>query len=333
MGPFSQLQAGEYLLKYRGSEGNFALHMDGASSEGRELSAFVLGHRPTNNDGPSHVKNLLLDISWAMDKTAATRAQDFRTICTQIGALCKKAGMMETELIGNLQPSATMTDRANAERCASRLITGSDQVNPTCGEHGAAVNPCASCIKAMDKVVQRWMGKTAAETEMDEHKVKALHMAVGWNSSPCGALIYATCKYGAPFSDKGYAVGQEARAYNEYLARLNHDDRESILLLGHMEDLLSIKGSRSYVGLLNAPIVDRILTDGPGSFYRFLKENEEIAPTSSSGRIRKQIIAGAESRQRFVHVFVQRQSSATSSCGLFYERSSIVFQMVLILTS
>lgn len=91
------------------------------------------------------------------------------------------------------------------------------------------------------------MGKTDADAKLDEHKVRALHMAVGWNSSPSGALIYCTCKYGASFSDKGYAVGKEARAYNEYLAHLNADDRESILLLGHMEDLLSIKGSRSYV--------------------------------------------------------------------------------------
>jgi hypothetical protein len=54
-----------------------------------------------------------------------------------------------------------------------------------------------------------------------------------------------------------------------------------------MEDLLSIKGSRSYVTMLNAPIVDRIMQDGPGSFYRFLKENEELA-NPGGGRIRKQ---------------------------------------------
>lgn len=145
-----------------------------------------------------------------------------------------------------------------------------------------------------DKVVRCWMVKTDDDAKIDEHRKAALNMAVGWNSSPSGALIYATCKYGAPYSDKGYAVGQEARGYNEYLAELSPDDRESILLLGHMEDLLSIKGSRSYVALLNAPIVDRMLVDGPGSFYRFLKEQEELA-RPGGGRIRKQILVGAES--------------------------------------
>lgn len=298
MGPFSQLQAGEYIIKNGGTRGNFALHMDGASSEGRELSAFVLGHRPVApGDGVSRINNLLLDVTWAMDKTAATRARDFRSVCSQIADVCRKAGMDAADEIEELQPSATMTDRANAERCASRLLMGSDSVNPTCGEHGAVVNPCNACTKAMDRVARGWMGKTDADAKLDEHKVRALHMAVGWNSSPSGALIYCVCKYGASFSDKGYAVGKEARAYNEYLANLNADDRESILLLGHMEDLLSIKGSRSYVGMLNAPVVDRILTDGPGSFYAFLKENELISQSSGGGKIRKQILAGAESNE------------------------------------
>ena len=202
--------------------------------------------------------------------------------------------MKLTNLIQDLQPSATMTDRANAERCASRILAGANSVNPTCGEHGAIVNPTGACAAAMDKVVLSWMGKTEADAMLDAHKVRALHMAVGWNNSPSGALIYCVCKYGASHSDKGYAVGQQARAYNEYLANLEPDDRESILLLGHMEDLLSIKGSRSYVSLLNAPIVDRILVDGPGSFYRFLKEQEELA-RPGGGRIRRQIVAGAES--------------------------------------
>ena len=62
-----------------------------------------------------------------------------------------------------------------------------------------------------------------------------------------------------------------------------------------MEDLLSIKGSRTYVTSINAPIVDRILQDVPGSFYSFLRETEEISAGKDGGKIRKQIIAGAES--------------------------------------
>ena len=295
MGPFAQLEVGEVIIKAGGSAGSFGLHMDGASSEGRELNAFVLGHRADVRDGePSRIRNLLFDIRWAMDKTSATRAADFRHICSSVAKLCAAADMKDTHLIAELQPSATMTDRANAELKASQLITQSKDPNPTCGEHGGLVNPLSAASGAMDAVVCGWMGKTDADAKLEEHKVRALHMAVGWNKSPSGALIYCTCKYAAPFSDKGYSVGQEARGYNEYLASLSPDDRESILLLGHMEDLLSIKGSRAYVGPLNAPVVDRILTDGPGSFYRFCKEQEELA-RPGGGKIRKQIIAGAES--------------------------------------
>eukprot|EP00966_Prymnesium_polylepis_P111651 2583073-Prymnesium_polylepis.1 len=223
-----------------------------------------------------------------------------------------------------------MNDRANAEKAAARMLTGSNAVNPTCGEHGAIVTPMAAATKAMDQVVRGWMGKTDSDSALDEHKVRAtpslrdaspfrlplipfvpephrlthalsphvraLHMAVGWNKSPAGALIYCTSKYVACFSDKGYAVGQEYRGFNEYTASLNADDLESILLLGHSEDLLSIKGSRCYVAALNAPVVDRILQDGPGSFYRFSKEQEQLA-RPGGGWIRGQIIAGAESEE------------------------------------
>jgi hypothetical protein len=295
MGPLSQLQVGEAIIAAGGSDGNFAVHSDAASSEGRELSGYVLGYRPPVREGePSRIQNLLFDIRWAMDKTAATRAKDFRAICHDVAALCKKAEMAETEKIATLKPTAAMNDRANAELCAARLMTESDHVNPTCGEHGAAVNPMSACTKAMDGVVRGWMGKSEASLALEAHKVRALHMAVGWNTSPSGALIYCVSKYAATHSDKGYAVGQDARGFNEHLALLNGDDRQSILALGHMEDLLSIKGSRSYVSMLNAPIVDRILHDFPGSFYQFLKEQEELAKPGG-GRIRTQIIAGAES--------------------------------------
>lgn len=91
MGPLSQLQVGEYIIEHGGTQGNFALHMDGASSEGRELSAFVLGHRPVvADDEASRINNLLFDIKWAMDKTSATRAKDFRSICKSVAELCNK---------------------------------------------------------------------------------------------------------------------------------------------------------------------------------------------------------------------------------------------------
>jgi len=41
----SQLQVGEYIIKKGGSAGLFAIHSDGATSDGTKMSAFVLGQR------------------------------------------------------------------------------------------------------------------------------------------------------------------------------------------------------------------------------------------------------------------------------------------------
>jgi hypothetical protein len=103
MGVFSQLQVGEYIISNGGTAGNFAVHSDGASSDGTELSAFVLGHRYTAANGTSKVMNLLLDLNWAMDKTSATRASDFRDACSGVAKLCEKAGMANTNLVGEVR--------------------------------------------------------------------------------------------------------------------------------------------------------------------------------------------------------------------------------------
>jgi hypothetical protein len=42
MGALSQLQVGEYIIEKGGSAGHFAIHSDGATSDGTEMSAFVL---------------------------------------------------------------------------------------------------------------------------------------------------------------------------------------------------------------------------------------------------------------------------------------------------
>ena len=296
MGPFSQLQVGEYIIDNGGTAGNFAVHSDGASSDGTELSAFVLGHRYTATNGASKVMNMLIDLNWAMDKTSATRASDFRAACEGVAKLCGKAGMADSNKVAELIPSGSMNDRASPERLAAKLMTGCDTDGPTCGEHGSLVNPMGKGTAAMDKVVQGWMGKTEADLALDADKSRALHMAVGWHSSPCGAVIYCTTKYGALNSDKGYAVGQKYVGYQAYSRKHGcQGDSEILELLGHAEDLLSIKGSRAYVTSINAPIVDRILQQVPGSFYTFLKETEEISAGKDGGKIRKQILAGAES--------------------------------------
>jgi hypothetical protein len=197
MGPFSQLQVGEYIIANGGTAGNFAVHSDGASSDGTELSAFVLGHRYTATNGASKVMNMLIDLNWAMDKTSATRASDFRDACQGVAKLCAKAGMADSHLVGEVIPSGSMNDRASPERLAAKLMTGCSTDGATCGEHGSLVNPMHYGTKAMDKVVQGWMGKSEADLALDADKSRALHMAVGWHSSPCGAVIYCTTKYGA----------------------------------------------------------------------------------------------------------------------------------------
>lgn len=85
--------------------------------------------------------------------------------------------------------------------------------------------------------------------------------------------MYAMAKYCALASDKGYSIGQAAVGYME----LTNDGQEVFELLGYLEDLHSIKGSRNYVRCLNAPIIHRLLQKVPGSLYSFLKEEKELA--------------------------------------------------------
>ena len=218
MGALSQLQVGEYIIEKGGSAGHFAIHSDGATSDGTEMSAFVLGQRSADATGASKIKNLMLELKSLNDKTSETRAGDFGEALRHTEELCKKAGMPQAELIGDLQPSAAMNDRAAPERlAASRLMLRTDVDGPTCGEHGAVVNPMHSGTKAMDAVMHGWMGMTDEDIQLDSNKsMKALFMAVGWNASPVGALIYAMSKYCALHSDKGYSVGQKYVGYVEH---------------------------------------------------------------------------------------------------------------------
>ena len=128
--------------------------------------------------------------------------------------------------------------------------------------------------------------------------MKALFMAVGWNASPAGALIYAMSKYCALHL---YSVGQKYVGYVEHtkLMLQSADGAEfealkRLELIGRADDLLSIKGSRAYVSAINAPVVDRLLQPVEGSFLRFIEENKTVAKGKIS-KIADQIIAGAHS--------------------------------------
>ena len=106
-----------------------------------------------------------------------------------------------------------MNDRAAPERLAVRILLRTDLDGPTCGKHGALVNPLHASTKAMDAVVHGWMGLTHEDIQLNSNKSKALFMAVGWNASPVGALIYAMSKYCALKAQQRQAVlgGPEVR--------------------------------------------------------------------------------------------------------------------------
>lgn len=76
MGPLAQLEVGEEIIKAGGSAGNFALHTDAASSEGRELSAFVISHRPRRRcSSSSSARRAAARHRWlSSTSTAPTRA-------------------------------------------------------------------------------------------------------------------------------------------------------------------------------------------------------------------------------------------------------------------
>jgi len=305
MGALSQLQVGEYIIEKGGSAGHFAIHSDGATSDGTEMSAFVLGQRSADATGASRTHNQMLELKPSNDKTSETRAGDFREAVSKTAELCEKAGIAQAELMADLQPSAAMSDWAAPERLAARImLLGTDFDGPTCGEHGALVNPMHAGTKAMDALMHGWMGKTAEDIQLDSTKaMKALFMAVGWNASPAGALIHAMSKYFALHSDKGYSVGQKYVGCVEHTKKrlLGGDGAEaaalldSLELIGRADDLLSIKGSRAYVLAMNAPVVDRLLQPVEGSFLRFIEENKTLAKGKAPSRIADQIIAGAHS--------------------------------------
>ena len=92
MGAFAQLQVGEYIIEKGGSAGLFAIHFDGDTSDGTEMSAFVLGQRSADATGASKIIDnllLLLEIKSSNNKTSVTRAGDFRETLRHIAELCE----------------------------------------------------------------------------------------------------------------------------------------------------------------------------------------------------------------------------------------------------
>jgi hypothetical protein len=112
-------------------------------------------------------------------------------------------------------PTDSLNDRNAGARKAGRMARGDDgsggendvEDRGTCAHHGVA-NIGEAGRKGIDGVLKAKMNITEEASAADAAKVKALRTNVGWFSSPACSLIYQTCKFVAPHSSKGYAIGE-----------------------------------------------------------------------------------------------------------------------------
>ena len=65
-------------------------------------------------------------------------------------------------------------------------------------------------------------------------------------------------------------------------------------LVGHVEDVLAICGSRAYVFYLDAAPTERLLTERDISMLTYLDE-DEMLKAAGGGKLRKSILTGARS--------------------------------------
>ena len=109
-----------------------------------------------------------------------------------------------------------------------------------------------------------------------------MRTSVGWFSSPACAVIYQCAKYVALFSSKGYAIGAKFR---NWLEAEQHERRKEASqtgqqLLGFVEDMLAICGSRDYVFFMDAAVADRFSQEG--SLKTFLDEEKDLGGEAAS---------------------------------------------------
>eukprot|EP00965_Chrysotila_dentata_P173342 5722170-Pleurochrysis_carterae.AAC.1 len=104
----------------------------------------------------------------------------------------------------------------------------------------------------MDAVVREMMNITDKMAAIDAKNVRAMRTSVGRFSSASYALIYHCSKYVALHSSKGYAIGAKFRLWLD--AELQGKDEEPFdnELLGCVEDMLAICGSRDYIFFIDA---------------------------------------------------------------------------------
>ena len=105
-------------------------------------------------------------------------------------------------------------------------------------------------------------------------------------------LAAQVCKYVALFSSKGYAVGAKFREWMLAEAEVlkeeagGEDDEE---LLGCIEDLMAICGSRDYVFFMNAAVVERLAQ--AHSLRSYLEEERDLGG-EAGGKLRASILTG-----------------------------------------
>jgi hypothetical protein len=116
-----------------------------------------------------------------------------------------------------------------------------------------------------------------------------MRTAVGWFSSPSCSLIYQVSKYVALFSSKGYAIGAKFRKWIEAELAAREEEASDDELLGWVEDMLAICGSRDYVFFMDAAVTDRFAQEG--SLRTFLEEEASLG-AEAGGKLRNSILTG-----------------------------------------
>ena len=145
-------------------------------------------------------------------------------------------------------------------------------------------------MKAMDALLRSEMNITDETAATDKDKIKGISRAIGWFSSPVGAVGYAIAKYSALFSLKGYAIGEKFAEWLE--EQMSKDPQMENNLRGFVSDLQAICGSRNYVFFLNAAVCERFAQ--LDQLHGILKEEEAMAE-AAGGKLRGAILAGFNS--------------------------------------
>eukprot|EP00966_Prymnesium_polylepis_P068930 1601355-Prymnesium_polylepis.1 len=283
---------GVQLLETEGE--SFCYIADGAESFQSEWLSQLLSRRDAN--GKLQVS--ALDLSLLHSKTAEAQHAALLESLRLIAETCRDVGVTEevSPRLLNFKPDSTQNDRAATARAAARRARGGDGSggggdvpnDPTCAHHGVT-NTLEDGRKAIDAIMREEMNITDEQAESVASKVKAMRTCVGWFSSPACSLIYQVSKYVALFSSKGYAIGAKFRKWLEAEEHLKAEERLEGEVLGGVEDMLAICGSRDYVFFMDAAVTDRFAQ--AGSLLTFLEEEKDMA-AEAGGKLRNSILTG-----------------------------------------